>query len=154
MGLMDTIKGWFNIGGVTVKLKDVNPLISKSKNTITGKAILTTGGDRTVLKMEYKFVLKKTTGSGEEKKTDEFVIGYTEAAESFEIKKGETKTIDFTINYALEKTLADMGGVLGTVGKMANWLSSDKLEYFVICECDVKGAAFDPNAELKVTIVD
>jgi hypothetical protein len=154
MGLMDTIKGWFNIGGVTVKLKDVNPLISKSKNTITGQAILTTGSDKTVLKMEYKFVLKKTTGSGEDKKTDEFVIGYTEAAEPFEIKKGETKTIDFTINYALEKTLADMGGVLGTVGKVANWLSTDKLEYFVICLCDVKGAAFDPNAELKVTIVD
>jgi hypothetical protein len=109
MGLVDTIKGWFNIGGVSVKLKDVNPLISKSKNTITGKAILTTGGDKTVLKMEYTFVLKKTTGSGDEKKTDEFVIGYTEVAEPFEIKKGETKTLDFAINYALEKTLADMG---------------------------------------------
>jgi hypothetical protein len=154
MGLMDTVKGWFNIGGVKVKLKDVNPIISKAKNTITGKVILTTGADKTVLKMEYKFLLKKTSGSGEDKKTDEFLIGYTEVAEPFDIKKGETKEIPFTINYALEKTLADMGGVLGTVGKLASWMSTDKSEYFIRCDCDVKGAAFDPSAEMKVTIAD
>ena len=44
MGLWSTIKGWFNIGGVTVKLKDVNPLVPKSGNTITGKVLLTTKG--------------------------------------------------------------------------------------------------------------
>jgi len=154
MGLVDTIKGWFNIGGVTVKLRDVNPMVSKSKHEITGKAILTTGSDKTVLKMEYKFLLKKTTGSGENKDVKDFLIGYTEKTEQFEIKKGETKELPFTINYQLEKTLADMGGVLGTVGKVASWLSSDKLEYFVVCECDVKGAAFDPSAQVPVTIVD
>jgi len=104
--------------------------------------------------MEYKFLLKKTTGSGEEKETKDYVIGSTDVTEPFDIKKGETKELPFTIHYALEKTLADLGGMLGTVGKLANWLSTDKLEYFVICECDVKGAAFDPSAKLAVKIVD
>jgi hypothetical protein len=154
MGLWDKIKGWFNIGGVKVKLSEVSPTVSKKGNTITGKAILTSKSDKQVLGLAYKFNLRKTTGSGEEKKVKDYVIGEARSTESFEIKSGETKTVDFTIPYSIEKTLADMGGVLGAIGKVGNFLSGDKLEYTISVSASVKGAAFDTSDSMNVTVVD
>jgi SpoOM protein len=154
MGLWDKIKGWFNIGGVKVKLSEVSPTVSKKGNAITGKAILTSKSDKQVLGLDYKFNLRKTTGSGEEKKVKDIVIGEAHSTEAFEIKADETKTVDFTIPYSIEKTLADMGGVLGAIGKVGNFISGDKLEYTISVSASVKGAAFDTSDTMTVTVVD
>jgi hypothetical protein len=154
MGLWSTIKGWFNIGGVSVKLKDVNPLVPKSGNTITGKVLLTSKDDKQVVKLDYKFIQKKTTGRGNEKETKEFTLGETTFDQPFEIKKDESKTLDFAINYSIEKSLKDMGGVLGGIGKIAAFASAEKLEYFVVAQAGVKGTAFGPSDRVPVQIVD
>src|SRR5262249_46308274 len=127
MGMWSTIKGWFNIGGVSVKLKDVNPLVPKSGNTITGKVLLTCKQGKQVVKLDYKFIMKKTTGRGNEKESKEFTLGETNFDQPFELKKDESKTLDFAINYAIEKALKDMGGVLGGIGKIAAFASNEKL---------------------------
>ncbi len=154
MGFFDKIKGWFNIGGVKVKLSEVSPTVSKKGNSIIGKAILTSKSDKQVLGLTYKFNLRKTTGSGEEKKVKDYVVGQSASTEAFEIKAGETKTVDFTIPYSIEKTLADMGGVLGAIGKVGSFLSGDKLEYTISVAASVKGAAFDTSDSMTVTVVD
>jgi hypothetical protein len=154
MGLWDKIKGWFNIGGVKVKLSEVSPTVSKKGTTITGRAILTSKSDKQVLGLTYKFNLRKTTGSGEEKKVKDYVVGESRSTEPFEIKAGETKTVEFTIPYSIEKTLADMGGVLGAIGKVGSFLSGDKLEYTISVAASVKGAAFDTSDSMTVTVVD
>jgi hypothetical protein len=154
MGLWSTMKGWFNIGGVTVKLKDVNPLVPKSGNSITGKVLLTTKEDKQVVKLDYKFIMKKSTGRGNEKETKEFTLGETTFDQPFELKKEESKTIDFAINYSIEKSLKDMGGVLGGIGKIAAFASNEKLEYFVVAQAGVKGTAFGPSDRVPVQIVD
>jgi sporulation-control protein spo0M len=154
MGFLDKIKGWLNIGGVKVQIEGVNPMVSKAGNALTGKAVLTSKSDKQVVKLAYKFVLKKTTGRGDEKKTKEFILGQSSGAAPFEIKAGETKTFDFSIPYSIEQSLKDMGGVLGTVGKLAAFAAKEKMEYFVIAKCDVKGTALSPKAELEVEVVD
>lgn len=154
MGLWDTIKGWFNIGGVKVKLRDIDPKVAKKGSEIKGRVDLVSKGDKHVLKMTHKFVLECTKGSGDDRETEETVLGKAVQEESFDIKTGETKTVDFLINYDIPDTLADKGGVLGAVGKLGAFASREKREYFVISECDVKGTAFDPSDRFKVSVVD
>jgi hypothetical protein len=153
MGFFDTVKGWFNIGGVKVKIEGLNQVVSKSGSKINAKVNLTTKKDKLVNKVVYKFLLRKTTGSGEEKKTKDYTISESIHGEPFELRAGETKTLDLDLTYNLEKSLKDMGGVLGAVGKVGAFFSSDKEEYFVVAQADVKGAAFSPSHWIEVSVV-
>lgn len=154
MGFLDTVKGWLNIGGVKVKLQGVNPRIPRSGGQIDGSVVLTSKSDKQVLKLAYKFMMKKTKGRGDEQETKEFTLAQVIREEPFEIKTGETRTLEFSIPYSLEKSLKDQGGVLGAVGKFGAFATGEKEEYFVIAECDVKGTALDPSDQIEVTIVD
>lgn len=153
MGFMDTVKGWFNIGGVKVKLAGINPQVSRAANQLTGKVMLTSKGEKHVLKLTYKLVEERTTGSGDKKETKETVFGEWVARDEFDMKTGETKTLDFTLPYSIPERLADKKGMLGAVGKIGSFAQSEKLEYQVIAECDVKGTAFDPSDKVRVNIV-
>ena len=153
MGFFDKIKGWLNIGGVKVKIEGLNPSVKKSESQLSARVVLTTKSDKQVLGLTYKFMLRRTKGSGDQKEVKEFTVGTASSSESFELKAGETKTIDFTIPYGLDKTLADMRGVLGGIGKLAAFASGEKLEYYVSATAKVKGAAFDPSDTVWVTVV-
>jgi sporulation-control protein spo0M len=152
MGFFDTIKGWFNIGGVKVKIEGLNQVVPKDGSKLTAKVNLSSKSDKHVNKLTYKFLLKKSKGRGDEKETKEYVIAQRVLSEPFDLKAGETKTLDFDLDYSLEKTLKDMGGVLGGIGKLAAFASSEKEEYFVIAQADVKGAAFSPSDWVSVTV--
>jgi SpoOM protein len=154
MGLLDTIKGWFNIGGVSVKLQGVNPMVPKTGNKITGQVLLSTKTDKQIKNMTYKLLLKQTTGHGNDRKTKDYVLAQTTQDQPFELKKDETKTLDFTLPYSIEKSLKDMGGMLGAIGKIGAFATSERNEYFVVAQCGVKGAALSPSASVPVTIVD
>ena len=75
MGMWSTIKGWFNIGGVKVKIQDLVPRVSRSGNTLNAKVALTTKTDKQILKVKYLFLWRKTTGKDAEKKTEQQIYG-------------------------------------------------------------------------------
>lgn len=152
MGLWGTIKGWLNIGGVKVRIEGLNQVIPKDGSQITAKVNFTTKEDKHVNKVTYKFLLKKTTGRGEEKKTKEYVIAQHVLSDPFDLKASETKTLDLNLDYSLEKTLKDMGGVLGGIGKLAAFASAEQEEYFVVATADVQGAAISPSHWVAVTV--
>jgi len=62
--------------------------------------------------------------------------------------------VPFQLNYSVEKSLKDMGGVLGAIGKLGAFAAKEKLEYFVIAECSVKGTAMTPSDKVEVMLVD
>jgi len=154
MGMWDTVKGWFNIGGVTVKIQDLKPQVSRSGNTINAKVSLTTKTDKQVLKVKYVFLWKKTTGSGAEQKTEQQVFGTSTLDTPFELKAGETKLLDMRIDYSMPKRIQDMGGVLGAMGKIGAFAAKEKDQYLVTAEASVKGAAFGASDTVHVSIVD
>lgn len=154
MGLWNTIKGWLNIGGVKVEIEGVNPMVPRNGNEVTGKVLLTSKSDKEVQKITYKLLLRKSTGRGQDRKTQDFILGQSAYNEPFTIKAGETKTFDFTIPYSVSKGLKDMGGALGAVGKVAAFATAEKMEYMVLAECSVKGAALSPWNKVDVQIVD
>ncbi len=154
MGFLGTIKGWFNIGGVKVKLKDVPSQISKAGGTLNGHVTLTSKGEKHVLKVQYKLIEEKTTGRGDDEETEELVLGQSICNDSFDIKTGEDKTLDFAFDFELKERLADSGGMLGAVGKLGAFASGQKLKYFLVAECDVKGTAFDPSDRVELSVVE
>jgi hypothetical protein len=154
MGMWDTVKGWFNIGGVRVKIQDRKPQVSRSGNTINAKVSLTTKTDKQILKVKYIFLWKKTTGKGAEQKTEQQVFGTSTMDAPFELKAGETKVIDLRIDYTMPKRLQDMGGMLGAMGKLGAFATHEKDQYLVTAEASVKGAAFAASDTMQVSLVD
>ncbi len=152
MGLLDTVKGWLNIGGVKVKIEDLNQVIPKDGSKITARVNLMSKSDKTVTRVTYKFLLKKSTGRGQEKETKEYVIAQRADPGPFDLKAGDTKTLNLDLDYSLAKSLKDLGGVLGGIGKIAAFASAEKEEYLVVAQADVKGAAISPSDSVRVTI--
>src|ERR1017187_1317816 len=113
MGFLDTVKGWFNIGGVKVTLEGVNPVLAKSGGKITAKVTLHSKTDKDVTKVVYQLVEKTTQGTGSERREHERPLAERVVAEPFQIKAGEEKTLAFDLDYGDVKELKDMGGVLG-----------------------------------------
>ena len=92
MGFLDTIKGWFNIGGVKVKLIEVPGTVSKTGNDLAGKVELTSKSDKHVLKMTYQLVEEHTTGRGDDAETKTDVLGENVIDEEFDIAAGESSS--------------------------------------------------------------
>jgi hypothetical protein len=165
MGLWSTVKSWFNIGGVKALIWKFTQPLSRSNPVISGAVLLKTKSPKTVLGVEVKVIeeFTKTEGEGEDKrtKTETTVMGSAKFPEldpgvgyPLELKPGENQEQPFTVHVALTERLQNMGGVLGGIGKMAAWVAKEKVEYFLVAEVSVKGAAFKTSAREKLTIGD
>jgi hypothetical protein len=163
MGLWDTIKGWFNIGGVQVLLWKYTEPLSKSNPVITGAVLIKSKSPKTVAGLEVKVVEEYTTteGEGEDKRTrtDTTVLGSVKFPENdpgvgypLELQAGDNKEQPFTLHVAITTRLQNFGGVLGGIGKFAAFVSKEKLEYYLIAEARVKGAAFATSDRKKIAI--
>src|SRR5262245_41083261 len=130
MGLWAKVKGWLNIGGVTVLLWKYTEPLSRSNPVITGAVLLKTKSPKTVLGLEVKVVeeFTKTEGEGEDKKTksETTVMGSVKFPSEdegvgypLELTPVENKEQPFTVDVFLTDRLQNAGGVLGGIGKMA-----------------------------------
>ncbi len=157
MGIFDKIKQVLGIGTVKVTL-DVDKNFSKSSDTISGKIHLAAKSDQEILELEIKLEEVWKTGRGDDEKTETFDLGEWKDSTPFSMKAGEEKDVPFTLTYELLKSKNDeiaetagkVGKALGGLGKM---MDAEKSTFTLIATCDVKGAAFDPNAteEMKLT---
>jgi sporulation-control protein spo0M len=154
MGMWDTVKGWFNIGGVSVKIQDVSPKVSMSGNVIAGKAQFSTKSPKDVNKIVYKLLRRRTHGKDQEKKTEDTILAQATRGEAFKLQPGEPRTFDLRLDYTLPSELKHKGGVLGALGKIGAFADSEEDEYYLVAECEVKGTAFHPSHWLPVSIVE
>jgi sporulation-control protein spo0M len=152
MGMLDKVKRWLNIGGVTVKLELPSNSIAKNGNEIVGKVNLASNSKQQVVKLTYKLIQEITTGSGEKKETKKNVLGELRVAEVFEIKAGETKVVEFNLGYSIPQTWKDKKGMLGVAGKIGAFAKGEKVAYYVTADCDVKGTAIDPSDKVQVVL--
>ena len=152
MGFFDKIKGWLNIGGIKVQLQGVPSSLSKVEGKAAGSIVLTTKSDKHVLKLTAELVEEKTTGRGDDKKTKKQTLGQWVKDGAFDIKTDATETYEFEFDYQIPQGLKDAGGALGAVGKLGAFASAEKIEYYIVAECDVKGTAMDPSARSKVVL--
>ena len=163
MGLLSTIKGWLNIGGVKVLLWKYTEPLSRANPVITGAVLLETKSDKTVTGLEVKVIEEVTEEEeedGEKKKvTTTNVLGSFKCPEHdaglgypLDLKPGQNREQTFTIHVNIEERLQDRKGVLGGIGKLAAFASSEKTKYFLVAEAKVKGAAFNTTAKEKLKV--
>jgi hypothetical protein len=152
MGIVDTIKGWLNIGGIKLKIDGLNQVIPKDGKKITAKVSLSAGSDKTITKVISKLLLKRTAGHAADRETKEYTIAEAVVSGPFELKAGESRSLDLNLEYSLARRLKDLGGVLGGIGKLAALAMGEKDAYFVLVQADVKGTALSPSTSIRVTV--
>lgn len=167
MGLWSKIKGALNIGGVSVQILQVENPFPEQDPAMQGKFLLSTKTDATVLSTRVEFYAEETKTEGEEETTEKTVFGSMDTTNyvyddqyPFDLKAGESKEISFFIvNVDVAGyvgRLAQKGGVLGAVGKMAQLagkLTQGEVKYFVEVTADVKGTPFDPTDKIEIKVI-
>ncbi len=151
MGLWSTIKGWLNIGGVKVKIEDVEPTIHLGANQIAGRAVLTSKGDKDVVNVTCKVVYERKYKKDGEERTETTTLGET-CLEGFSLKAGETRQIPFAVDYQLDEQLQHKAGMMGAVGKLGAFASGSKDFYSLVVACKVKGTVLAPSAKVKLNV--
>ncbi len=134
------------------------PFVQCSGRDVVGQVLLTSKGDKQVLKMTYRLSLRKTTVNAQNQQSiQEFTISEIVDSTGFEIKTGETRTLNFSIPYggmAAPGAAAGVMGVLGALGQMAASASGTQEAYFLVAVCDVKGTALAPSDRVQLTLVN
>lgn len=172
MGLWDTIKGWFNIGGVSVKITQVIEPFPRENTVMEGAFTLTTKIPKTVLSTRAEFYFEETVREEKdgkvEEKTKQTSLGLFDTKKvginteyPFEMAAGETRQMSFLIaNVSLGGVVDRMAaqkGMIGTLGKAVVFtgelVEQKNLRYFVQVTADVKGAAFDPSDRVQIRVV-
>ncbi|MDC8004621.1 sporulation protein [Aureisphaera galaxeae] len=156
MGFLKKFKDKLGIGGVKVELK-VPGQIAKDSGIIEGTVVLTTKSEQEVVDITVQLLEEYTTGRGDDKQEKEFELGEVKVPGGFSIAPGDTKEVPFSLPFTLVKSNADdlkeMGGALGTLGKLGKFANNEKSSYFVDAEADVKSAALDPSDKKEVKLV-
>ncbi len=169
MGLLGKVKGWLNIGGVSVKITEFPNPIKSDESMISGKFVLTTKTDRTILNTGARLFMEVTSGEGDEKKTTTTELGQMNTDKylintdyPFELAANETREMDFHIfNVNIDGMLgklAEKGGVLGAVGKLGSMASkysnrNSQVRYYLEVTADVQGTPLDPSDKVEVMVV-
>ena len=166
MGLFDKVKGFLNVGGVTVKITKLENPYPAGDTAMSGDFRLTSDSDRTVLSTSARFY-KKITSKGQDgqQKAETHTLGSCSTKDyllnddyPFEIAKGESKDLSFLmINVDCPPSLAASSGVTGAIGKMAAFaskMSGEKVEFFVEVTADVKGTPFDPSDTVQIQVIE
>lgn len=156
MGFFQNIKNKLGIGGVSVNLQ-IPSQVSKASSTIDGKVVLTTKSDQEIVSITVKLIEELTTGRGDDKKTKEYELGRVEIPAGYSIQTGSTKEVPFALPFVVAKSsnqeLAEKGGALGALGKMASFAENAKSVYIVKAEADVKSAALDPDDKKEIRLI-
>ncbi|MBI1249129.1 hypothetical protein GC197_14960 [bacterium] len=168
MGLWSTIKGWFNIGGVSVQIVEVDDPFPHNHTMMNGKFVLTTKTAHTILGITSEFFLERTTKDKEgNDQTEKTSLGVERTTDikirtdfPFELTPEESKELTFHISdIDMDGVLGKMaksGGMMGMLGQAAKFAGSfsDKgiVRYYVEVTADVKGTPFDPSDKREIRV--
>jgi hypothetical protein len=158
MGFFAKVKQWMGIGGVKMEIQsDAQFPAGQGTGTVAGKILFTSKSDQHVTKVDVKVIEEKSTGSGAEKSTREYDLGKVTIPNEFDIKAGESKTIDFQVPFKVVKSMTDAmkdkGGALGALGKMGSFVNNEKTFYYITASGSVKGTAMGPSAKKPIQLV-
>jgi hypothetical protein len=156
MSFFKKIKQGLGIGTVKLSL-EVPPSVSGESGQIQGRVMLNAQSDQQIAALNFKLTEEFSTGRGEDKQTREFELGKASYDQPFELKEGESKTIEFTLPFALRKSaaqsLSDKGGALGALGKAAKFAGAEKSSFKVEVEAKIQGTMLSPDDSKSIDIV-
>ena len=150
------LKQALGIGGLKVSIQAPGQ-ISRSDAAITGTVAITAKSDQLVETVAVKFFEEYATGRDDAQKEQQFTLGEQEISGAFEMKAGETKTLDFSLPFQFLNSdnddLKGKGGVYGAIGKMGKFAANEKSAYKLQALVDVKGTFLDPDATIDIKVI-
>lgn len=156
MGIWATLKQRLGIGGVKLQL-ETPPQVGKESGQIQGRVNMVSKTDQIVDLMDLKIIEKYTTGRGDNEKTEEFELGKTSQSGPIEIKAGQPHSIEFVLPFqprqSVHEKLKSKGGALGALGKASSFMASEKSEFEVWVNADVKGTSLGPNDYKSINLL-
>jgi len=156
MSFIDKVKSWFNIGGVKLAI-DVPVNIEKASQEVKGSIKVTSKTDKHVEKITVKLVETFSQGRGESASERDYDWGEKEISSAFDIKTGEEKVVEFVLPFTPVKSstesMADQGGVLGGLGKVAMFADNAKSTFKVEASAKITGSAFGTSESKEVKLV-
>ena len=179
MAFPDGIKDFFGISTIKVEI-DCPLRFSIEQETINGRLTLTGLRDQEICEVKMEFVEEWTTYDDEDGSSDEHrsILGTDLLLnQTILLKKDEQISCEFAVPFELSWTLNDelkmKDGVMGTIGKVASFLSFDDvlpegaadvasavfsderdITYKIVARVDVKSTRADPDCEMVLYRVD
>jgi hypothetical protein len=154
MNYFQKVKLWLGIGGAKVVLQ-VEKTMPKDSSQIKGSFVVSSKMDLVITTMKVEFEEDYESGTGDQKKKKTFTWGQQDYTAAWSIKAGEEKSFpfEFTISRPLSQNqeMAEKGGMLGGIGKVAAFASGEKSTYYVKASIDAKGVGLDPSDRQKVS---
>jgi hypothetical protein len=153
MSFLDTVRGWFNIGGVKASLM-VPPSIEEASKMVKGTITLSAKTDKKINKVKVELIESFSQGRGAQSTAREYTWGEKEVSGAMDMKAGEEKKIEFSLPFSpvksSEEQLAKRDGALGALGKAAMFVENNKSTFKVVVHVDVEGAAFGASDSKEI----
>jgi hypothetical protein len=155
MGLVSWFKWKFNIGGLKIKILEVQP-ITKEEGWAKGKVTFSTGTPIGA-KVTYKLLCETTKGKGDEKETSTSIVSQQTFLTAVIMPEPGSETKDFTFQYDFKEWSEKQGGVLATAGKVMDFIQDPfggqgSAEYFVEAPAGIPGAWATPSDRVPVQV--
>ena len=165
MGIFSKIKGWFTAGGVSVDILQTKNPFPKEHSVMDGTFAISTPAEKVLLGNTIRFyqettIIEQDDEGNNKKRTKEITIGETSESNlefPLTLKAGDNIEASFTIqNVHFETAFKDRGGLLGAIGKAADFLDDDPefVKYYLKVEVDVKGTPFDPSNKIEMMVIE
>lgn len=151
------------IGGASVTLQ-IPDHARKEDDFISGTVTLTTKSEEEIVDISIKLVESRTTGRGEDKKTNKHTRGEVKLPGGFIIASGDTKEFSFDLPFQAGAESKDLSGgevgfkgmkgdLLKSVGKFASMATNERVEHHVVVVADVKSAWRDPSDSQSIFLL-
>jgi sporulation-control protein spo0M len=154
MSFFGKIKKGLGIGTAKVELT-VPDRVEKESGELSGSLSITAKSEQKVKSVKIRLVETRTSGTGSEQKRREYILGeITPVSEPFDMAGDEQKEIQFSLPFSLNQStaqsMADRGGALGALGKVAVKASNERSVFDVKAVVDLEGVALDPTSVRRV----
>jgi hypothetical protein len=155
MGLISWVKQKFNVGGLKIRIVEVEP-ITAEEGWVKGKVTFSTQTP-VLASLTYKLLSETTKGKGQEKKTEKSTISEQSVLVGVVLDEPGSETQDFTFQYDLKNWFERQGGMLSAASKAFQFAQDtfgDKgyTEYFVEISAQIKGVWVSPSDRKPVTV--
>jgi hypothetical protein len=156
--MLNFFKRIFNIGGVKLELVDYPRQIDQQSRTFECQVKLTTSTEKTIKGVTVKLVETYKTGRGEDAKEQKYDWGEAEQAETFVLKPGEEKLMKFTVGFkpimSDNQSLAQEGGALGGLGKLATFAGGEKSTFEIEADASLEGTFWTASDKKDVQMIN
>ncbi len=151
--MFESFKNFFGVDSIKMVF-NLLPAYPTNVVSINGEIEIRSSTPKIISQINLKLVEIYTRGAGQEKKVDEYDLGFLQINDKIEIAAAQPKQIFFKLPFELQKSnmdkVADANFVLKGLVNFAKSFKGVKSEYEIIAEAIVEGSNLRPFAKKQL----